>query len=263
MWNRVHVIFPVDSHLRVGKSMAPRPHSPNRPLFRLVLTVLVAVVLSGRARAESPLPEGQRIIHQSWTFKDGAPESVQALAQTVDGYLWLGTPFGLFRFDGVRFELFQTASSEQLPSTSVSALFAPVSGGLWVGYRFGGFSFIKAGKVANFMARTSGTVLGFAEDRHGILWAAAMGGVWRFEGSSWKQNPAGWNPRLRGAQVGFDREGILWVLTYSLGVELGRQLFYLLPNGSQFQKAADNLLVYVECRSHCLDDSRKAAERRQ
>jgi ligand-binding sensor domain-containing protein len=58
----------------------------------------VAVFLSALATAQSPMPESRRIIHQSWTFKEGAPESVQALAQTTDGYLWLGTPFGLYRF---------------------------------------------------------------------------------------------------------------------------------------------------------------------
>ena len=88
-----------------------------------------------------------RIIHQSWTFKDGAPESVETLAQTIDGYLWLGTPSGLFRFDGIRFELFRSPFGDQLPSTNVSALFAPASGGLWIGYRFGGFSFLKNGKL--------------------------------------------------------------------------------------------------------------------
>ena len=93
-----------------------------------VLTVLVAVFISEWAKAQSPVPEGQRIIHQSWTFKEGAPESVEALAQTADGYLWLGTPSGLFRFDGIRFELFRSPFGDQLPSTNVSALFAPATG---------------------------------------------------------------------------------------------------------------------------------------
>ena len=186
------------------------------------------------------MPEGQRIIHQSWTFKEGAPESVEALAQTADGYLWLGTPSGLFRFDGIRFELFRSPFGDQLPSTNVSALFAPATGGLWVGYRFGGFSFLKNGKVTNFMNLPvpTGTVQGFAQDRHGIVWAATYNGVWRFDGSSWQQNPAEWNPQLRRvAQVGFDRDGILWVLTDDTSMEFGRQLFYLLPDAKTFRKA--------------------------
>ena len=216
----------------------------DRSLFRLALTVLVGAVHCQGIRAQTP-ESGQRIIHQSWTFKEGAPESVEALAQTADGYLWMGSPSGLFRFDGVRFELFRSPLGDRLPSTNVSALFAPATGGLWVGYRFGGFSFLKNGKVTNFVDLPSptGTVQGFAEDRHGVLWAATMGGVWRFDGSSWQPNPAGWDPHLQAAQMGFDRTGVLWVLTYSKGLQLGRQLFYLLPDGSKFQKAGDNLLV--------------------
>jgi hypothetical protein len=44
--------------------------------------------------------------HDTWTFKDGAPEGVRALAQANDGVLWLGGSSGLFRFDGRQFELF-------------------------------------------------------------------------------------------------------------------------------------------------------------
>jgi ligand-binding sensor domain-containing protein len=79
--------------------------------------------------------------HDFWSFKEGAPEQVSALAQTADGFLWLGTPTGLFRFDGTRFEPFHSPFGDQLLSTNVFSLFAPPSGGLWIGYTFGGFSF--------------------------------------------------------------------------------------------------------------------------
>ena len=42
--------------------------------------------------------------HTAWSAKDGVPSMIQALAQTKDGYLWLGTPGGLYRFDGVTFD---------------------------------------------------------------------------------------------------------------------------------------------------------------
>ncbi len=220
--------------------------SPYGLLFRLVLITLIASGCCQWARAQIRMPAGQRVIHESWTFKQGSPEAVEALAQTTDGYLWLGGQSGLFRFDGIRFELFRSPFGDQFPSTNVSALFAPTTGGLWVGYRFGGFSFLKNGRLTNFVdfpSRT-GTVNGFAQDRHGIVWAATNNGVWRFDRSSWQQNPAEWNPHLTlVAQVGFDREGILWVLTDSRSLELRRQLFYLMPDGRKFQKAGDNLLV--------------------
>jgi signal transduction histidine kinase/ligand-binding sensor domain-containing protein len=197
------------------------------------------------ADAQTPVTGGQRIIHQSWTFQEGAPQVVSAVAQSADGYLWLGTESGLYRFDGVRFERFQSAFGDQLSATDISSLFGPPTGGLWIGYRLGaGFSFLKNGKLTNFrLPSTTGTVNGFAQDRHGIVWAARSNGVWRFDGSSWRENPGGWNPKLNPAQVGFDRDGILWVLTDRKSTDVGRQLFYLLPQGSTFQKAAGNLLV--------------------
>ena len=207
-----------------------------------LLIVLIAAFSSQWATAQTPPSEGQRIVHESWTFKDGAPEGVQALAQTADGYLWLGTQFGLFRFDGQHFEAFRSAFGDQLMSTSVSALFADPTGGLWVGYLFGGFSFLKNGKVTNFVESVAPTqtVLGFAQDRNGIVWSATGSGLWRFDGSAWLPITNAWNaPVGLIYQVGFDREGILWAL--GGWSDVGRELFYLLPNSRHFQKAGDNL----------------------
>src|SRR6185295_575972 len=44
-----------------------------------------------------------QLYHTSWTAKDGVPADIRSLAQTTDGYLWIGTPTGLVRFDGVQF----------------------------------------------------------------------------------------------------------------------------------------------------------------
>ena len=179
---------------------------------RMILIVLFAACgCPHRALAQTVGPGSQRIVHDSWTFKHGAPEAVRGFAQTSNGYLWLGTPTGLYRFDGVRFELFRPALADQLLSTDVTAVFAPARGGLRIGYLFGGFSFLKSGRVTNFPAVT-GTVIGFAEDQQGIVWAATntrTGGLWRFEGSSWQNIGAEWNaPATRVSQVGFDREGV-------------------------------------------------------
>jgi hypothetical protein len=49
---------------------------------------------------QTPASVNVQVGHDSWTFKDGAPADVACLAQTNDGFLWLGGPNGLFRFDG-------------------------------------------------------------------------------------------------------------------------------------------------------------------
>src|SRR5271165_382345 len=215
------------------------------PSLSSIVIVLIAA-LSCQSSAAQTVQGGQQIVHEFWSFRDGAPQVVESLAQTTDGYLWLGTESGLYRFDGVRFERFQSPFGEQLPATDVACLFAPRTGGLWIGYRVGElpFSFLKSGKLTNFkVASTTGTVQGFAQDRQGIVWAGSTRGVWRFDGSKWQQNPYDWNPQLRVAQLGFDRDGTLWVLTDRKSTDVGRQLFYLLPDGAKFRRAASNVPV--------------------
>ena len=100
--------------------------------------------------AETQHAANLQLGHDYWTYKDGAPGDIQSLAQTSGGFLWLGSPSGLFRFDGTRFERFSSPFGDQLLSTNVMALLAPPSGGLWIGYTFGGFSFLENGRLTNY-----------------------------------------------------------------------------------------------------------------
>src|SRR5262247_3504497 len=70
-----------------------------------------------------------------WTAADsGLPQNtVRALLQSRDGYLWVGTLDGLARFDGVRFTVFNRGNSPGLPSNRITALYEDSAGGLWVG----------------------------------------------------------------------------------------------------------------------------------
>ena len=117
-----------------------------------------------------------QLYHTGWTFTEGAPGEVHALAQTTDGYLWLGTATGLFRFDGIRFQPYKPQSGQAFPQRSVASLFAVPDGGLWVGYWYGGVSFIKDGTVTEYGKEEglpSRAVLAFARDRQGAIWIAA------------------------------------------------------------------------------------------
>src|ERR1700722_10664822 len=170
------------------------------------LVVLMIVICCRCPSSLGQTPASVQVGHDSWTFKDGAPEDVTCLAQTNDGFLWLGGPNGLFRFDGTRFEPFSSAFGDRLLSTNLYSLFAPPSGGLWIGYTFGGFSFLDKGRVTNY-ASGIGSVYGFAQDRDGIVWAGASSGLWRFDRSGWQHIGAEWNaPAGPVAQVGFDSE---------------------------------------------------------
>src|SRR6266850_4922062 len=71
--------------------------------------------------------------HTAWTIRDGFTKGpINAIAQTPDGYLWLGTGFGLVRFDGVRAVPWQPKEG-QLPSSVVGPLLVARDGTLWIG----------------------------------------------------------------------------------------------------------------------------------
>ena len=181
--------------------------------------------------------------HDFWGFKDNAPQGTQAIAQTSDGFLWFGTPLGLYRFDGTRFELFHSPFGDQLPSTNISALFAPPSGGLWIGYIFGGFSFLINGRITNYIqASPTGSVHNFAQSANGVLWAATTSGLWKFDHSQWQHiGPESNVPAGSIREAGFDRDGTLWTLAGGASYVVRATLIYLRPGSSQFQRVEGNL----------------------
>jgi ligand-binding sensor domain-containing protein len=131
--------------------MSSVPNSDFRGDFgaalRLVVFLVIGAFTCPLLLAQTSTVTNLQVGHDTWTIKEGAPGRVVALAQTTDGFLWLGTPTGLFRFDGHRFERFRSPFGDQLLSTSVASLFAPESGGLWIGYGSGGVSFVNNGRV--------------------------------------------------------------------------------------------------------------------
>jgi signal transduction histidine kinase/ligand-binding sensor domain-containing protein len=188
--------------------------------------------------AQSPPAANLAIGHDFWGFNENAPQGVQAFAQTSDGFLWLGTALGLYRFDGIRFGLFHSPFGDQLASTNIYSLFAPASGGLWIGYTIGGFSFLRDGKVTNYgeIAFSTGSVFNFAQDTNGVLWAATVRGLWKFHHSDWQHiGPEANVPPGEIQEARFDHEGILWAVA---GRSPGAELLYLRPGRSQFQTAA-------------------------
>ena len=154
--------------------------------------------------------------HTTWGERNGLIGSVNALAQTTDGYLWIGTTNGLFRFDGLYFELFKPEGGA-LPGAFVSALMAVPDGGLWVGYNSGGASFLREGRATNYSDSDGfpvSRVRSFARDSDGTIWAATVGGFTRLEGSRWQKVRTEWNYESKSAWALFvDRRGTLWVGT--------------------------------------------------
>jgi len=119
---------------------------------------LLATILVPIARAlDLQQPIGQ-LYHTGWTAKNGLAGMALALAQTPDGYLWVGTTQGLYRFNGISFEQYQPEEGT-FPSRSIRSLFTDRTGGLWIGYVKGGASYLKnsrqGGRVCSGNLRNS------------------------------------------------------------------------------------------------------------
>ncbi|HYC59985.1 MAG TPA: two-component regulator propeller domain-containing protein [Thermoanaerobaculia bacterium] len=99
---------------------------------------LFSLAFAAAAFAIDPSRAMTQYVHRAWTVQNGLPQNtVQALAQTPDGYLWFGTEEGVVRFDGLRFTTFNPSNSPKLLSENIGALVVDDGGGLWVGGRRG------------------------------------------------------------------------------------------------------------------------------
>src|SRR5262245_18096142 len=86
------------------------------------------------ALALDPALDISQYAHTLWKIRDGFPKGqIRSIAQTSDGYLWLGTEFGLYRFDGVRNVPWQPPPEQHLPSSYIFSLLAARDGTLWIG----------------------------------------------------------------------------------------------------------------------------------
>lgn len=195
---------------------------------------LLALLLPLRAWAQpAPLTD---FAHSSWTVNDGAPADIWTMARAPAGYLWLGTGLGLFRFDGVRFDRYPLRDGQRLKSTNINALHVDASGEIWLGLFAGGVVRLRDGVATAFGEAEGvppGRVLRIAAGRDGTLWAAAGGGLGRFDGRRWRSVGADMGYPERGADYVFvDCRGVLWVAA-------PHRLYWLAPGAREFRSTGE------------------------
>lgn len=154
-------------------------------------------------------PAAREYLLRTWQTADGLPSNtVTALLQTRDGWLWIGTTNGLARFDGVRFTTFDETSG--LPGLNVTALFEDVEGVLWAGTADGGLVFFKGGRfhaVRIGPDAADNGVASICQDSEGRVWAGTGGGLFRRDGMEFVRHAPG-----PVSKVVPDAEGGVWFI---------------------------------------------------
>ena len=124
------------------------------------------------AFALNPKLDVSQYAHTSWKIRDGFPKGeISSIAQTPDGYLWLGTEAGLFRFDGVRHVLWRPPGNKELPSNWIFSLLVARDGTLWIGTEKGLVSW-KEGKLTQYAELAGRYIFKLLEDREGTVWVS-------------------------------------------------------------------------------------------
>jgi len=121
----------------------------------------------------NPSLEISQYAHTAWIARDGfSLGNIYAMAQTPDGYLWLGGEFGLFRFDGVRSIPWQPPAGQHLPDKPFSLLVTR-DGTLWIG-TYAGLVTWSGGKLMRYPELDGLRVTSLLEDREGTVWAGLL-----------------------------------------------------------------------------------------
>ena len=148
----------------------------------------------------------------AWGEKDGLPlGNTWALAQDQDGYLWLGTDAGLFRFDGVRFLPWSPPITTPPLAGSVRSVLAARDGSLWIGFgESGRIVRVHHGEsrvYAESDGLPRGTVTGLAEDPDGVVWAASARGLFALRDARFhKVGAESGLPDVQAYTVRFDKQ---------------------------------------------------------
>lgn len=151
------------------------------------ILILLSGLISARGATTDVALSQLSFASTVFSIEAGLPSNVaQALCQTRDGYIWVGTEGGLARFDGVRFRVFRAKEVPELGDNLIRCLFEDHDGSLWIGtqsgltrYREGQFARIDG---LNFPIAT------LAMDRGGTLWIGTVrGGLWCYRGGRLSQ----------------------------------------------------------------------------
>jgi signal transduction histidine kinase/ligand-binding sensor domain-containing protein len=193
----------------------------NTPLFRAVTLFLLLSVLHPPTAISFPDKVLSSYLARQWNDENGLPtRGIDVLLQSHDGYLWIGSRQGLYRFDGVRFVPFDRTRFPALRSSHIKALFEDSQHNLWIGTSGGGVSILKGDSLRTLTSRQglgSDFVRAIVEDSSGIIWVGTDGeGITAVRADTLVTYGRG-NSILDGRVTSLcvDRKHTLWIGTYA------------------------------------------------
>jgi diguanylate cyclase (GGDEF)-like protein len=196
-------------------------------VYAIALVFALALLMARDARSLDPGRAITQYIQNAWNSEAGLPQnSVHAVTQTRDGFLWMGTEEGLARFDGVQFKVYNTQNAPGLPSNFIQSLSASRDGSLWVGTESGlshfavaasagtsRASLAQAGVVATLTrkdALAGDNIAALYQDADGTLWVGTTTGLSLLRGGRVESGP----PELAGVAIqaiASDARGRVWI----------------------------------------------------
>jgi signal transduction histidine kinase/ligand-binding sensor domain-containing protein len=161
----------------------------NRSVLIISAIILSHTVCSAQGEKLLTQKTLSQYSHEVWTTDDGLPQnSINKLAQTPDGYLWMGTQEGLTRFDGVQFTVFDKHNTPQIKNNYISALYVDHEGTLWIGTYDGGlvtYSNKTFSETKGLKLLENSHIRSIFEDRAMGMWISIRGrGVMRIDSIS-------------------------------------------------------------------------------
>jgi len=200
--------------------------SPHLRVVALTIALTALAVVDAVAQRTRVVPSTSDSrdgswVHESWTVKDGLPvNSINGIIQDRTGYIWAATFDGLVRFDGVRFTVFNSANSEELPSNRIIQLREGQDGALWLAteqshiVRFGDGRFIH---IPFESGKLPGVVPALFVDSSGAVWVGTPEGLWTLRRDRLVRVGAGTLDATVTA-ISQRRDGSIWVGTSSAGI---------------------------------------------